>query len=392
MSHVPAAAAAVVEKGVGPWRSSRREAASKAGWEVAPVLEQGAVRASSHRARARACESPRAGRSRRTRGGRHRPRASLPCTATGRQPPAAVVQRRGQRRRDRAVQCAARQRERAGRSAALCRPPAQRRVESVRRRGGSRGIPTGMERDPSGFLWAKVRKRWRSWRAAGASERVLRWITRGVPCYWKAGASAPWHKGRSEVEGTEENLWLDREEERCVASGAWKEVSEVRYCSRVFLVLKSDLDSQGRRKWRLIIDLRPLNLHCVDFKTRYETLSKLGTLIAEGEGVRFPQFRSCICLQLLEYRSRISAVLWFRLEGQEVCDDCVAFRLESVAVLLYYGDENVGAFIANADAADGARAYGSDDAAGGAAGCDDALGRWPADRDVGNARWGRGDA
>ena len=119
MSHVPAAAAAVVEKGVGPWRSSRREAASKAGWEVAPVLEQGAVRASSHRARARACESPRAGRSRRTRGGRHRPRASLPCTATGRQPPAAVVQRRGQRRRDRAVQYAARQRERAGRSAAL---------------------------------------------------------------------------------------------------------------------------------------------------------------------------------------------------------------------------------------------------------------------------------
>eukprot|EP01046_Picozoa_sp_COSAG06_P103373 COSAG06_NODE_49544_length_324_cov_2.284444_1_plen_77_part_01 len=67
----------------------------------------------------------------------------------------------------------------------------------------------------------------------GASERVLRWISRGVPCYWKAGAPPPWHKGRSEIEGVEENAWLDREEERCVGSGAWNEVPEVRYCSRV---------------------------------------------------------------------------------------------------------------------------------------------------------------
>lgn len=89
------------------------------------------------------------------------------------------------------------------------------------------------------------------------------------------------------MEGEEENAWLDREEERCVKSGAWKEVDSLKYVSRVFLVPKSDRDSEGRRKWRLIIDLRPLNVHCVDFKTRYETLSKLGTLIAEGEECAF---------------------------------------------------------------------------------------------------------
>ena len=153
-----------------------------------------------------------------------------------------------------------------------------------------RSASTGkrVEVDPSGFLWTKVRKRWHAWRAAGASERVLQWIRTGVPCYWKAGAPrVPWHKGRSEVDGEEENAWLDREEERCVKSGAWKPVEQVRYCSRVFLVPKTDRDAEGRRKFRLIIDLRPLNVYCVDFKTRYETLSKLGTLIADGEECAF---------------------------------------------------------------------------------------------------------
>ena len=37
------------------------------------------------------------------------------------------------------------------------------------------------------FLYEKVRLKWRNWRQAGAPRRVLRWIKRGVPCYWKNG-------------------------------------------------------------------------------------------------------------------------------------------------------------------------------------------------------------
>ena len=79
------------------------------------------------------------------------------------------------------------------------------------------------------FLYEKVRLKWKNWRAAGAPRRVLRWIKKGVP----------------------------------------------------------GLDSEGKRRFRLIIDLRPLNLHMKEFKTRFETLSRLGSVIEDGEIVAF---------------------------------------------------------------------------------------------------------
>jgi hypothetical protein len=94
-----------VARGVEPWRSARRKASESGGWAApsrpeelrasshrarARACDSPELRASSHRARARACDSPLDGRPQRTRGGRHRTRASLPCTASGRQPPAVV--------------------------------------------------------------------------------------------------------------------------------------------------------------------------------------------------------------------------------------------------------------------------------------------------------------
>jgi hypothetical protein len=85
----------------------------------------------------------------------------------------------------------------------------------------------------------------------------------------------------------------------------------------VFLVPKSDLDSQGRRKWRLIIDLRPLNVHCVDFKTRYETLSKLGTLIAEGETCAFLSFDLADAYNCLQIDPEYQQYFGFDLRGKK---------------------------------------------------------------------------
>ena len=127
---------------------------------------------------------------------------------------------------------------------------------------------------------------------AGAGPRVLRWIRRGVPCSWNAlGPPKPFNRGVSCVGvGEEEQQWLQREEERCVRTGAWRRVSWARYVSKAFMVPKNGMDAEGRKQWRLIVDLRPLNIHCRDWKTRYETLSRLGSVIQDGETVTFLSF------------------------------------------------------------------------------------------------------
>ena len=176
-----------------------------------------------------------------------------------------------------------------------------------------------MERkgEEKGFLWERVRRRSRAWKLAGAPARVMRWITRGVPCYWKGGApSEVWNKGNSVVDGDEENEWLDREEKRCIDSGAWRPVARAKYVSRVFLVPKPGLDEAGRRKWRLIIDLRPLNLFCRDFKTRYETLSKLGSLISKGEECLFLSFDLADAYHALRIDPEYQQYFGFVLRGR----------------------------------------------------------------------------
>ena len=147
-----------------------------------------------------------------------------------------------------------------------------------------------MRRSP--YLYEEVRTNWRNWRAAGAPRRVLRWVRQGVPCYWKDGPPQhPWNKGRScDKLGAEEQEWLEREEERLVRIGAWRRVRFNRYVSKAFVIPKVGVDSEGRRKFRMILDLRPLNVYVKDFKTRFETLARLGTVIADGEKVAFVSF------------------------------------------------------------------------------------------------------
>ena len=93
---------------------------------------------------------------------------------------------------------------------------------------------------------------------------MLRWVRRGVPCYWTNGPPrTAWNQGRScDRLSQEEAEWMEREERRLVDIGAWKRVRHNRFVSKCFLVPKAGLDAQGRKKHRLIMDLRPLNIQC----------------------------------------------------------------------------------------------------------------------------------
>ena len=132
---------------------------------------------------------------------------------------------------------------------------------------------------------------------------MLRWIRKGVPCHWENGPPPhPWNKGIScDKLSAEEQAWLEKEEERLVKIGVWRRVPYNRYVSKAFVIPKAGVDADGKRKFRMIIDLRPLNLHVKDFKTRFETLSRLGTVIADGEQVAFISFDlqdGYFCLQI----------------------------------------------------------------------------------------------
>ena len=121
---------------------------------------------------------------------------------------------------------------------------------------------------------------------------MLRWIKKGVPCYWQDGPPTHcWNKGVSCDKLTaEEQVWLEKEEGRLLEIGAMKRVQHSAYVSRAFVIPKNGVDAEGKRKFRLIIDLRPLNVFMKEFRTRFETLSRLGSVIMDGEQVAFISF------------------------------------------------------------------------------------------------------
>ena len=108
------------------------------------------------------------------------------------------------------------------------------------------------------------------------------------------GPPAPFNKGvslRASSLDADQQRWLDAEEQSSVDSGAWQPVTAAqnRWVSRAFLVPKPGLKN-GLKQYRLVVDLRPLNAHCRDFKTRYQTLASLSSVIMEGEQVAFMSF------------------------------------------------------------------------------------------------------
>ncbi|KAK3233721.1 hypothetical protein CYMTET_56004 [Cymbomonas tetramitiformis] len=113
-----------------------------------------------------------------------------------------------------------------------------------------------------------------SGKGAGANSEVMQWISKGAKMRWVDKAPLPFDHGVSLGDATPPQLeWMAAETERCLRTGAWVRARRRRRVSRVFLVPKP-----GTNKWRLVMDFRWLNAHCVKSRCKMETLKKLRRL------------------------------------------------------------------------------------------------------------------
>ncbi|KAK3269832.1 hypothetical protein CYMTET_21730 [Cymbomonas tetramitiformis] len=113
-----------------------------------------------------------------------------------------------------------------------------------------------------------------SGKGAGANSEVMQWISKGARMRWVDKAPLPFDHGVSLGDATPPQLeWMAAEPERCLRTGAWVRARRRRHVSRVFLVPKP-----GTNKWRLVMDFRWLNAHCVKSRCKMETLKKLHRL------------------------------------------------------------------------------------------------------------------
>ena len=119
---------------------------------------------------------------------------------------------------------------------------------------------------------ARVRAQLHQWKAIGASPQILEWLDKGVRLRWRAGGPPrPFDHGESTFDA-EQTAWLDKEVARCLATGAWEPATSSRFVSRAFLVPKPG------GGFRLVVDLRTINEHCIELPCRYETLKALRRL------------------------------------------------------------------------------------------------------------------
>jgi hypothetical protein len=121
-----------------------------------------------------------------------------------------------------------------------------------------------------------VRRRWKAWRKSGAGRQVLRWVRQGVPIEWnERGAPRPLDQGVSLDDLTPaQTEFMEKELKKSYESGMWEDAVSGRYVSKAFLVKKKG-EPGSPPSWRLVIDLRWLNSHCVDRTCEYETLKML---------------------------------------------------------------------------------------------------------------------
>ena len=137
-------------------------------------------------------------------------------------------------------------------------------------------------------LHARLARRIAAWRAAGASNEVIRWLTQGARCEWTAGPPPPFDHGVSlsrESDLTpQQSEFLEGEVSRCLGTGGWEHAppSELTHISRVHLVPKK-VEPGAPPKWRVVVDLRPTNAYCVQRGCKYETLKMLQRMARRGD-------------------------------------------------------------------------------------------------------------
>jgi mRNA-degrading endonuclease HigB of HigAB toxin-antitoxin module len=129
-----------------------------------------------------------------------------------------------------------------------------------------------------------VRRKLPEWRRKGASEQVQSWVRAGARIQWQSRKRpAKFDLGVSCAAKDltpAQQTFLDAEVLRCVHEvGSWEPATCRDFVSKAFLVPKPGVPG----KWRLVVDLRPLNKFCRKFKMRSETLANLVQLARKDD-------------------------------------------------------------------------------------------------------------
>ncbi|ELR13538.1 RNAdirected DNA polymerase subfamily protein [Acanthamoeba castellanii str. Neff] len=127
----------------------------------------------------------------------------------------------------------------------------------------------------------RLQARAAAWAQIGASDQVRSWIAHGVAFELRAEVS----EDRRIFPATPaQQTWLLAEVERLVATGAAElmgigpsKPAGIRYVSPVFCVPK-----KGPKKWRLVIDMRRINLGIAERRVRFEGLSSVARVAGRG--------------------------------------------------------------------------------------------------------------
>lgn len=140
------------------------------------------------------------------------------------------------------------------------------------------GLPSSTQPISSpvvGVLSARLRQSISAWRAIGAGPVLLSWIQYGYRLPFQRQLQ-PFDHHRPPSTSSEAAL-LVQERDRLLLQGTLREVPSAQYISHCRLEPKPD----GR--WRLIVDLRHLNLHLVTSPCHYETIDLLPTILYHND-------------------------------------------------------------------------------------------------------------
>ena len=116
-----------------------------------------------------------------------------------------------------------------------------------------------------------------------------------MPIFWadKHARPPPWNRGAScrDLE-PEARAFVEKELARAYETGAWEDGTCDLYVSRLFCVPKPNGPPtpdcpEGPRRWRLVLDLRPLNEWCKKHTQKCETLRSLAAMGLTPESLMF---------------------------------------------------------------------------------------------------------